>query len=342
MPPIACSVVIPTHNRARGLDRLLDSLAQQDLPASEFEVIIVDDGSSDGTAEVLGRPRPFAWRAVRQRNQGPAAARNAAVQIATGEIVVMVDDDVVTAPDLLRRHLEAHETEPGVAVIGKMALAESARLSPWAAWEANALYKQYEAMLEGRWTPTPRQFYTANASLRRDALLAAGLFDPLFRRAEDVELAYRLRDNGLGFRFAPEAIVYHRPGRSYAAWRRMARRYGYYDVAMWRRRGRAHVMPVIGHEFVHQRNAALRFAARLLVGRRGLLAAFAAGASAAAYGAAAARLGGASRSAYSAVFNLLYWQGVCEALGSREAFWAGLELWRARERAPLATAEGEG
>jgi hypothetical protein len=223
-----------------------------------------------------------------------------------------------------------------------MAWAVGARRSPGAAWEAHALYTLYDAMGEGGWAPTPRQFYTANASLRRDALLAAGLFNPLFRRAEDVELAYRLRDIGLGFRFTPDAVVYHRPGRTYAAWRRMARQYGSYDVLMWRKCGRRHVMPVIGHEFVHQRKAALRTAARMLVGRRRLLAAFVATVSVAARCAAAAGLGQGAMSAYSAVFNLLYWQGVCEALGGREAFWAGLELWRIPERAPLATVEGEG
>ncbi|MEX1254762.1 MAG: glycosyltransferase [Dehalococcoidia bacterium] len=340
MPALRCSVVVPTYNRAKSLVRLLDSLAQQDIAPDDFEVIVVDDGSSDGTWHALNEARqPYRLRPLWQRNQGPGVARNAAVRVAAGELIIFVDDDVIAAPDLLRRHIEAHEAPGDLVVIGLMALADGARLSPWAEWESYALYKQYEAMQEGRWAPTPRQFYTANASVHRVDLIAAGLFDPLFRRAEDVELAYRLRDLGLAFRFLPEAVAYHRPGRSYAAWRRMAEQYGYYDILMWRAKGRAHIIRVIGHEFVHQRHPALRGVARHLVGHRRRLAAFVTGAAAAAQVASWLRFKRGARAAYSVIFNLLYYQGVCEALHGRDLFWPSLELWRAAEPGALAAAE---
>jgi GT2 family glycosyltransferase len=342
MATLPCSVVVPTYNRAKSLVRMLHSLAQQDISPRDFEVIVVDDGSSDNTWQVLGRtPTPYRLRSLWQRNQGPAAARNAAIRVAEGELVVFVDDDVIAAPDLLRRHIEAHETQTSVVVIGLMALAEGAHLSPWAEWESYALYKQYQAMEEGRWAPTPRQFYTANASVRRSDLIEVGLFDPLFRRAEDVELAYRLRDLGLSFRFLSEAVAYHRPGRSYAAWKRMAKQYGYYDILMWQAKGRAHIIRVIGHEFVHQRHPALQWAARHLIGHRWRLSLATTAAGATAQVASWLRFKRGARAAYSVIFNLLYYQGVCDALAGREAFWPSLELWRAPEAGALAPARGD-
>jgi glycosyltransferase involved in cell wall biosynthesis len=342
MATLPCSVVVPTYNRAKSLRRLLDSLTTQDISRHDFEVIVVDDGSSDETWQELGQVEtPYRLRPLWQRNQGPAAARNAAIRVAEGELIVFVDDDVIAAPDLLRRHIEAHETGQSVVVIGLMALAEGARLSPWAEWESYALYKQYEAMQEGRWAPTPRQFYTANASVKRADLIETGLFDPLFRRAEDVELAYRLRDLGLSFRFLPGAVAYHRPGRTYGAWKRMAEQYGYYDVLMWQEKGRAHIIRVIGHEFVHQRHPALQRASRHLVGHRWRLALATTTAGATAQVASWLRFKRGARAAYSVIFNLLYYQGVCDALAGRDAFWPSLELWREPEPGTLAAAGSE-
>lgn len=338
---LTCTVVVPTYNRAGLLARLLESLGQQDIGADRFEVIVVDDGSTDGTWQLLtGIRMSFPLRAFWQRNQGPAVARNVAINAAAGDVIVTLDDDVIAAPDLLRRHLEAQAAEGDIAAFGTMAMAKGSRLSPWAAWESAMLYKQYEAMLQGRWTPTPRQFYTANASVRRNDLLAAGLFDPSFRRAEDVELAYRLHDRGLTFRFLPDAIVYHQPNRSYASWCRMAWQYGHYDIIMWRTRGRHHILPLIGHEFAHERQRPLQVMARLLVGRKKLMSL---GITAASVVALASSMVGAShlaRSAYSAIFNLLYWQGACDTLGGRDAFWAGIGLRQMPAQADLHPVDG--
>jgi GT2 family glycosyltransferase len=92
------------------------------------------------------------------------------------------------------------------------------------------LVKQYDAMERGDWAATARQFYTANASLARRHVLDAGGFDERFRRAEDVELAYRLADRGLRFVFARDAVVVHHPDRSFRAWLDIAGAYGRNDV----------------------------------------------------------------------------------------------------------------
>src|SRR5688572_9472766 len=87
--PLDCSVVVATFNRSAGLKRLLQALARQDVGFDRFEVIVVDDGSTDDTWTVLTAfDAPYRLRALWQNNQGPGAARNAAIEAASGSIIV--------------------------------------------------------------------------------------------------------------------------------------------------------------------------------------------------------------------------------------------------------------
>ncbi len=158
------SVVLPTYNRLQQLRRVLAGLENQTCPLADFEVVVVSDGSSDGTNEFLQEMKtPLQLTAVIQANQGVAAARNQGVAQAQGDLVLFIDDDVVPTPQLVAEHLcfhAAHEEE--VIVLGPMLTPLDTRLSPWAQWEQDMLVKQYEAMLSGSWEPTARQFYTGN------------------------------------------------------------------------------------------------------------------------------------------------------------------------------------
>jgi hypothetical protein len=244
--------------------------------------------------------------------------------------------------DLLRRHLELQESQEHTAAMGVMILPPNKRLDPWLEWEAVTLEKQYASMMRGDWGATPRQFYTANSSFQKDDALRAGLFDATFRRAEDVELAYRMQDIGVGFQFLAEAVVYHEPNRSYADWLKVPWQYGQYDVVMWQKKERASILQKARNDF-HRRQRVLRLAARLLVGRKLLLNGFI---SAAAISASlSARIGfrRPCRGLYSAIFNLQYWQGFCESTGGRAAFWGHLlgpeskTEWREADTQPEAS-----
>ncbi len=316
------SVIIPTFNRARQLTRVLDALDRQTVSSTTFEVIVVDDGSTDNTPEVLTSARPFTLRALRQRNQGPAAARNAGIAEARAEIILFIDDDVIPAANLLELHLRA-QAEPGAVVIGRM-VPPTERQPFWAEWEMRMLDRQYAQMVAGLFEPTPRQFYTANASVHRSDIKRAGLFDARYRRAEDVELAYRLEELGLRFIFESDACVLHDTPRTFAGWMSMAQQYGYYDVLLSRQGGKRWIMDILADEFVHQRRGGLRALARMTVGYRTRMATVRALAPFAMRAADALRLRPLALAGCSALFNVLYWDAFCAEFGEREAFWAAL------------------
>ena len=232
------SIVIPTFNRRVQLHRTLEAIASQitetvDGHRFTYEVIVVSDGSTDGTVEaVRSLDVPFRLSVLDQINQGPAAARNAGIGASRGELVVFIDDDVIPEPACVAAHVALHDAVDDLVVIGPM-LTPSSGLSPWVGWEQHQLEKQYERFVDDP-TASHRQFYTGNASVARDALVAVGGFDVALRRAEDIELAHRLHGAGLSFRFESAARAFHHAERSFESWKRVGYDYGVNDVAFGR------------------------------------------------------------------------------------------------------------
>ena len=245
----AISVVVPTYNRLPRLKLVLDSLAKQTLDASQFEIVVVSDGSTDGTNEFLQHDTPVPVVSACQDNAGPAAARNHGVQLASGRTILFLDDDVIASPVLLERHLESHGDSLATVVIGPMLDAPGFEYSPWVAWEQAMLYKQYRAMRLGVFKPTFRQFYTGNASVSRELLIRSGGFDTTFRRAEDVELAFRLDQLGATFVFDDSAAAHHHAERSFESWLAAAEAYGRNDVTFARDYQQGWLLPSLAMEF---------------------------------------------------------------------------------------------
>jgi GT2 family glycosyltransferase len=304
------SVVVPTYNRLGRLRHVITALEQQAYPSDAYEVIIISDGSTDGThayLETLRSKMRVRW--FPQANRGPAAARNVGIQKADGEFIVFIDDDVVPEPQLLAEHARSHhEAGKDVVVLGPLLTPEGFEMAPWVRWEQEMLMKQYRALLRGDWPATARQFYTGNASLRRSHILAAGGFDEGFRRAEDVELAYRLANNGLEFIFNIEAAGMHFADRSYRAWLDAAYAYGRNDVIFARDRNQKWLLPTIRREFL-DRHFLIRSLVRVCSGRSRLTGIASSALKLAADAATLLRAGVLERKAYSGLFNLQYYNG---------------------------------
>jgi glycosyltransferase involved in cell wall biosynthesis len=317
------SIVVPTFNRCSSLRRLLEALSHQTYPHSQFEVIVVDDGSTDGTvAFARDWEASVRLRVFEQAHAGPAVARNRGVTEAWGELILFLDDDVVPVPELIAVHVATHAAEPNAVVIGPMSPPGDWSRPAWVRWEEEKLLEQYRALVEGVWACSGRQFYTGNASLTRARFLEAGGFDSTFLRAEDVELGYRLEALDARFVFNPRADVLHYAWRTFASWCRSPYQYGRYDVVMQRDKGQP-TLDNATREF-HGRHALNRIMLYVCAGRRplvdrlvpvlGVLVRL------------AGRIGARriTGSALSAIFSLLYWQGVCDELGDRGAMWRSI------------------
>lgn len=311
----AISVVVASYNRRAGLEQLLRALAVQTCAASRFEVVVVDDGSTDGTSDLLARIAvPFSLRGLSQENKGPAAARNLGVAHARGRIVLFLDDDVVPARGLLAAHELAHGDATNRVVIGPMLPPPTTWKQPaWDRWDAEQLQKQYRAMRDGLFACSPRQFYTANASVQRVSFQAAGGFDETFRRAEDVELAWRMSQHGAEFRFEPGAEVVHYAARTFQSWRRNAYQYGRYDVMMERDKA-IPAFRIACREF-HDRRTANRWLAWRCVGHTSVRIPTLAGLVTIARLADAVRARRVASLALSSIFGVQYWQGASDELG---------------------------
>ncbi len=330
MQPVAVSVIIPTYNRLARLQRVLAALTAQQYPFDDFEVVVVSDGSTDGTEAYCEQVQtPFHLTFIQQANAGPAAARNRGVAAARGTIVLFLDDDVVPAANLIAEHMRLHAERANRVVLGPMLTPPDTRLSPWVAWEQAMLEKQYRAMTAGIWPATARQFYTGNTSLRRQLVLAAGGFDERFRRAEDIELAYRLDKLGVEFVFAPQAAGYHYAERSFTSWLTTPYIYGRNDIVF----GREHQIDLSGfvrREF-GQRNRLTRWLVWMLLDRPWASAVMLTVMPWLALLAHRVLGERGSRPIYSAIFNLRYYQGVADELGGRDRFFAPMNPAKATQ-----------
>ncbi|MEO8274904.1 MAG: glycosyltransferase [Thermoanaerobaculia bacterium] len=234
----AVSVVIPTFNRRDVLDEVLSALDRQ-LGAPDFEVIVVDDGSSDGTAEALDRRaqiRPL--RLLQQRNRGPAAARNLGVTAASGGLVAFLGDDTVPAPDWLARHVAAHaeRSAPRLAVVGFTDWHPRTRQTPFLRYlNARGLQFGYALISDPEQVPF-NFFYTSNLSLRRTTLLEEPFDESFpFPAWEDTEAAYRLTRRGLRLVYEPRAIAQHDHPTDFARFSRRQEQAGWSAAIFFRK-----------------------------------------------------------------------------------------------------------
>lgn len=202
-PAPRVSVVCSTYDRAELVARLLRSLGDQTLPPGDLEVVVVDNGSSDGTSTVLERLAHdvhFRLRFVRHaRNRGAAGGRNTGWRVAAAPVVAFTDDDCVPEPGWLERGLAALEgAEPRTFAVGRT------RPDPD---EEHWLLRPFSRSMS---VEEPRFFETCNIFYRREDLEVLGGFDERFGiGGEDTDLALRLLDDGGRVRWAPDAVVRH-------------------------------------------------------------------------------------------------------------------------------------
>lgn len=218
------SVAIPTYCRAAKLNRCLQALFSQDFDHKNYEIIVVDDGSTDETAQLLKnlvKKSPVHLKILRQENKGQGVARNKAIDEARGEIIVLVGDDIYVAENFLSQHNKSHTQHPeaSAAVLGFVTWWPQLEITPLMRFmeQGGAVLGKFGGhqfaydLLEGKDIADYRFFYTANISLKRE-LLIKNKFDPWFSGYgwEDIELGYRLQKTAdMKLYYNKEATAFH-------------------------------------------------------------------------------------------------------------------------------------
>jgi glycosyltransferase involved in cell wall biosynthesis len=239
MSVLKCSVVIPTYNRVTLLRHTLESLTRQSLPRDQFEVLVIDDGSSDTTADMVnGYRERLDLRYFFQPDEGwrVAKARNAGISEAAADVCVLIDSGVILHSGCLAAHVTSHESaDSDVAVCGYVYCFnidndDADRINqvidfddPDATIEMMTARRQWLDIREEfyeRYTddfsdvPAPWvMFWTCNVSVRTARLRSVGAFDEAFQAwgGEDLDLAYRLHRDGARFIVNRQASSIHCP-----------------------------------------------------------------------------------------------------------------------------------
>lgn len=207
------TVVIPTRDRRDRLAECLESLGNQSLPAKSYEIIVVDDGSTDGTGDLLeeiSKNSPNI-RHLSQQSGGPSKARNLGIENAGAPIILFTGDDCVADRHLLREHLRLHKKGNAVAVLGHIEWHPNLEVTPFMRYITIDTQFSYPRIKEAAENVPFHFFYTSNISVSKRSIEIAGAFDEEFHAAafEDIELGYRLWRSGVRIVYNPRAVTYH-------------------------------------------------------------------------------------------------------------------------------------
>lgn len=224
------SVVVPAHNAESTIEACLASLCQQTLSRNDYEVLVVDDGSTDRTA-CLAERFPGV-RVLRQAQAGPAGARNAGAKAVKGRYLVLVDADCEVVRDFLRAITAPMEAN--AEVVGVQGRYRSRQRSLVARFVQIEMEERYALM--GRCEDIDH-IGTYAAAFRRQVFLHHGGFDTAFPEAsnEDMEFSYRVVAAGRKLRLAPEAFCYHRHADSLPRYFRAKFRHAYWTAMLYGR-----------------------------------------------------------------------------------------------------------
>ncbi len=235
-----CSVIVPTRRRPENLARCLDAITELDYPRDRFEVIVVDDGGGIPLGPVVERFRgPLRLSLlVQQRATGPAAARNAGVSQAEGELLAFTDDDCRFAPDWLRIVAGRYRAEPERAFGGHTV--NMLVRNPYASTSQLVLDVGYAFLNSG--SDTARFFTTNNLAVPASLFRLLGGLDPDYLTAEDRDFCARWLARGWKLTYVPEAVVYHASRLTFSSFCRQHFAYGrgarQYHLAQARRSNR--------------------------------------------------------------------------------------------------------
>ncbi|ETW94729.1 MAG: hypothetical protein ETSY1_33590 [Candidatus Entotheonella factor] len=234
---IDVSVVIPTYNGRDKLLETLEALAKTDYRAGTWETIVVDDGSTDATADMVRdwcQTVPIPVTFLEQANAGPASARNRGAASAKGHYLIFIDNDIVVQPDFVRRHVETLIAYPGCWIVGRSTMPPEICQTPFGRYR----YALWDSFHDAVDTISETMGMTGNnVSLPRSDFIALKGFDERFSIAscEDSELGMRARKQGIKILYQPDIVALHNDwgATSLESLCERQRLYSISDVLLW-------------------------------------------------------------------------------------------------------------
>jgi GT2 family glycosyltransferase len=212
------SVIVPNYNRSDTVEQMLLALAEQTEPPETFEVILVDDGSTDGSASIIKNVSvPYTLRLSRQQNRGAAAARNHGAKLARADLLVFLDSDMIATPGLLAQYLAASASHRQAVIIGRQHPWREAFRSPF---DRITRLEKFRDLGTKRIDVVFYHVVSSNMAIRRQHFESLGGFDKSLGigvqpACEDTDLGYRATKEGLDLVYWPEALAYHNHPRTF-------------------------------------------------------------------------------------------------------------------------------
>ncbi len=237
------SVIVPVLNGMPTLGQLLDQLAAQTYPLERWELVVVDNGSTDGSVEYLNQfcaNHPWA-RLLHEERRGPSAARNTGIRASRGEILAFIDSDCIPGPTWLAELVSAFTDRTVWAAGGLLKSAAPTTLTE--AFSARQEILNQEDFFKAR-PYKPPFLLTANFAARRAVFERIGLFEESLRVGEDADFCWRILDAGGKLALVRGAIVAHRHRSNLKSFARQMFYYGIGSATTFARH-----REFIGHKF---------------------------------------------------------------------------------------------
>lgn len=221
------SIIVPVYNGEQTLSSCLESLLNQNYPYDAYEIIVVENGSTDETISIAQR---YPVRLLQSHQRGPAAARNLGIRHSHSEIIAFTDADCIAHPDWLAELVKPYEDFTVGGVAGEILAHQHGERNIVERFSDEFSPLKNFISGEGEFLP---HLYTANASYRREVLQKVGGFNPELFTAEDVDLSWRVQlESNYKVCYAQQAVIYHQHRSTSQGLGRQYRQYGFGEIML--------------------------------------------------------------------------------------------------------------
>ncbi len=200
------SIIVPVYNSSLTISKTLDSLKQIDFSKDKLEIVMVDDGSTDNSLDVIRECKIYGLKIIKQKNQGPGAARNNGVRNSKGKFLYFTDSDCYIREDCIKQLYNKFKVDKKIGAVGGAIELPPEEKNVWAVADHYASWYHHNPKIKSHYV---RSTPTANLMIKRGVFDNIGYFKEKIKAGEDVEFGARMQQAGYKFYSLNNAYVYH-------------------------------------------------------------------------------------------------------------------------------------